>query len=53
MKNTQEFRVMAKAQTLRFELTAFDTEQEAIEFCEHFGWEYEDEHEFVYELYID
>ena len=52
MKHTQ-FRVMAKAQTLRFELTTFDTEQEAIDFCEHYNYEYEDEHGFVYELYID
>lgn len=52
MKQT-EFRVMAKAQSFRFELTTFETEQEAISFCEHYNWEHEDENGFVYDLYID
>lgn len=52
MKNS-EFRVMAKTGCLKFELTTFETEQEAIDFCEAHGWEFKDEHDFVYELYID
>ena len=51
--NITEARVMARTGCLKFELTTFPTEQEAIDFCEYYGWEYQDEHEFVYELYID
>ena len=52
MKHTQEFRVMAKAQTLRFEVATFETEQEATDFCEAYGWELE-VNGFIYDLYID
>ena len=48
-----ETRVMARTGCLKFELTTFETEQEAIAFCEAYGWEYTDEHEFVYELSLD
>lgn len=43
--------VYKKAGKVRREVAEFETEVEAIEFCEAWNWEMMDENEFVWDLY--
>ncbi len=47
-----KFRVYKVAQTASYEMAEFETEQEAIEFCEAYGWEVKDENEFVWDMVL-
>ena len=44
------YTVYRKASTVRYEIADFDTEEEAIEFCEMWDWEMMDENCFVWDL---
>lgn len=45
--------VYKHASTVRREVAEFETEEEAIEFCEAWNWEMMDENTFVWDLYYD
>ena len=44
------FEIVIEAQVAKRVLTSFDTEAEAISFCEEYGWCWEDENGFVWDM---
>ena len=47
------FKVYKEACSVKYLIAEFETEQEAVEFCEAYDWEIKDENEFVWDMYID
>ncbi len=47
------YKVMMEAMSVSYEMAEFETEQEAIDFCEAYGWEVKDENEFVWGMTIE
>ena len=44
------FTVYRRAGKVRYDIADFETEEEAIEFCEAWDWEMMDENTFVWDL---
>lgn len=53
MEPNEGFTVMMQAGKVRHEFMTFKTKEEAVHFCKENHWEWADENEFVWDLYID
>ena len=47
------FKVYKESMSLSIEIAEFETEQEAIDFCEYYNWELKDENDFWWDLAVD
>lgn len=47
------YKVYMRAMSVEYLMAEFETEQEAVDFCEAYGWEVKDENEFVWDMDID
>lgn len=47
------FKIVRRAMSVRYDFITDLTEEEAVEICNHYNWEWADENTFVWDLEIE